>query len=111
MLLKLTNPNEMTPLEFLENLIQASRNDALRNQLQLLKEFYNKPVKPDMSVVVRALGTWRINLIFFLNNFLGGTFQLKAIEGFPCAVWCFINRWNEPEEAVIDAVSILIPLH
>jgi hypothetical protein len=53
-----------------------------------------------------------------LARTLGASFQIKAVDalgyapsflnliGNSCSLWAFVNNWNNPEQAVMDAVAL-----
>eukprot|EP00026_Physarum_polycephalum_P010401 Phypoly_transcript_10564.p1 GENE.Phypoly_transcript_10564~~Phypoly_transcript_10564.p1 ORF type:complete len:390 (+),score=58.37 Phypoly_transcript_10564:164-1171(+) len=90
MLLKST-PDSMTPLEFVEKMRDLSRNEAMREQIVRLLEYIARPKRVDDKIFVHAIGD---------------TFQLRAIDAFPNALWAVYHNWNNPEQCIIDAVNL-----
>jgi len=90
MLLKI-NHNDMKPIDFAKTMLSLSRNDQMREKLQLIIQLAEQNLDIDPSIVV---------------NKIGEPFQLKAIEAFPCALWNVIKYWSMPEECIIQAVNM-----
>ncbi|CAF1331614.1 unnamed protein product [Adineta steineri] len=92
--------NDFNPLEFLTVLQSTARTEGMQKQIQKLISFYNeqnglgnassKKHRTDVDVV-RALGN---------------TFQIKAIEAVPCALWIICVSYREPEECLIRGVNM-----
>ena len=55
MLLKST-PDSMTPLEFVEEMRDLSKNEAMREQIVRLLEYIARPKRMDDSIFVHAMG-------------------------------------------------------
>jgi len=89
-LCKLSDPSQITPLQFLEKLAQISRVQAMKDKIELVIYYYKQTIRPNESEI--------------LGN-LGSSFQIKAIEAQACSLWGFVTHWNEPEKCLIDVVG------
>ncbi|CAF0970860.1 unnamed protein product [Rotaria sordida] len=76
------------PSQYLSVLQSTARTNNMQNQIKKLIIFYANQADID---VVRALGN---------------TFQLKAIEAVPCALWIVCTGYREPEECLIRGVNM-----
>jgi len=74
---------------FLGKVLEWSRNDEMKNQLQkLIILFVNKS---DDETFIRVIGE---------------QFQLKSIDAYPSVLWAFVHNMNDPEECIIHAVNL-----
>jgi len=89
-LLPLKSVDEMTPTQFIGELLRVSRNENVKERIQLVLHFLEDPTPPPVSVILHSLGSG---------------FQIKAIEALGCALWAFVSNWDAPEECIIDAVG------
>ncbi|CAF2066890.1 unnamed protein product [Rotaria magnacalcarata] len=85
---------------YLNTLQSTARTTSMQNQIKKLIKFYmdqygtnsasSQKKKADIDIV-RALGN---------------TFQLKAIEAVPCALWVVCTGYREPEECLVRGVNM-----
>ncbi|CAF4068847.1 unnamed protein product [Rotaria magnacalcarata] len=73
---------------YLNTLQSTARTTSMQNQIKKLIKFYMDQADID---IVRALGN---------------TFQLKAIEAVPCALWVVCTGYREPEECLVRGVNM-----
>jgi len=89
-LLKIENPSEITPLQFLEKLLFVSCSPVMKQKIQRVIDYFIMDLRPSEDLVLKDLAE---------------TFQIRAIEAEACALWGFVTNWNNPEECLITVVG------
>jgi len=86
----LSDPSQITPLQFLEKLLHLSRVQSTKDKISRVIHYFNLTERPSIEKILQDLGDG---------------FQIKAIEALACVLWGMVTHWNEPEKCMIDMVS------
>jgi len=89
-LMKLTDPSQMTPLDFLDLLIGKSQNNDIKNRLNCVRTHFIENPRKDKETILKSFGD---------------EFQIRASDALAVSLWGFLNNWNTPEQCLIDIVG------
>ncbi|CAF1069361.1 unnamed protein product [Adineta ricciae] len=88
------------PDQFLNVLHKTARTKAMKDQMKKLLNFYSMKHKVDSGGAKHEITD--IDVV----KALGDTFQIKAIEAVPCALWIICDSYQEPEECLVRGVNM-----
>ncbi|CAF3152008.1 unnamed protein product [Rotaria sp. Silwood2] len=85
--------------EYLNILQKTARTNDMQTQLTKLIALYNKQYG-----TTGANRTKRTD--YEVVRYFGSSFQIKAIEAIPCALWIVCTSYREPEECLVRNVNM-----
>ncbi|CAF2577878.1 unnamed protein product [Rotaria sp. Silwood2] len=87
------------PSQFLNVLQSTARTNGMQNQITKLIALYDKQY--GTTGVSRTKRT-----DYEVVRLFGNSFQIKAIEAIPCALWIVCTSYREPEECLVRGVNM-----
>jgi len=128
-LLLAMNPQQFLLVDFLEKLISAAKTDNMIRNLKVIKTHLLKqlssPQAPATATTITTTTTVTTTTVTTVNTGLmvnstipitnailnsvpeiGEFFQIRAVDAVACSLYAFGKFWNQPEQAVIEAVNM-----
>jgi len=101
-----TEPEQFKPENFLDDLISISTNDEVTKRLQLLRKFWNTPEWKGVVWCVDERMCENVTEAHMDDDYCARWFQIRSVVAVACAIWAFLTAWNDPEEAIVQAVLL-----
>jgi len=89
------NSQSFSPENFLNELIDHASHSRVVRNLRIVKT--NLSEKKDIAIT---------NIILNSVPEIGEHFQIRASDALACSVYAFVKHYNEPDQAVIEAVNM-----
>ncbi|CAF1263644.1 unnamed protein product [Rotaria sp. Silwood1] len=96
--LRCNSVESFDPLKYFRVLKTIARTRTMKNQIKLLIGLHTAQSKKTSANIQKT----DIDVV----QALGNTFQLKAIEAVPCALWIVCTGYREPEECLVRGVNM-----